>query len=176
MTFSKRIVIERYPEDMAQGCGYAGLISGETESGAKWVIWLDNDGKPQIFWPKRDEDGGVTGSGIPLDQGPFGGVLDILMNGEKIDIESNPRAVVSSFPTWNDDPVNGDLAGMKGVIFAAGVPETEGTHIDQIRRFVTAYYKDMILGEAMGRQLYPELTCAEFNAKVIEWVKRDQAE
>ena len=66
MTFSKRIVIERYPEDMAQGCGYAGLIEGETEQGDRWIMWLDLDGKPQIFWPKRDEEGEVKGAPVVL--------------------------------------------------------------------------------------------------------------
>lgn len=65
MPFSKRITIERHKDSDQTGC--AGLISGETEAGEKWVLFLDADGKPEVYWPQRDENGGVVGPGITLD-------------------------------------------------------------------------------------------------------------
>jgi hypothetical protein len=60
----KRITIERYKN--ADELNSAGLIEGETDSGKRWIIYLDADGSPQIFWPERDEDGGVTGPGVSM--------------------------------------------------------------------------------------------------------------
>lgn len=59
----KRISIERYktPTD-----GYAGCIEGATDDGGSWIMYLDTQGRPEVFWPERDEDGGVRGIGVPL--------------------------------------------------------------------------------------------------------------
>lgn len=62
----KRISIERYknPDEMQS----AGLIEGETDDGRRWILFLDQSGAPDIFWPERDQDtGAVRGHGIKLD-------------------------------------------------------------------------------------------------------------
>lgn len=43
---------------------FSGWIEPEDKS---WIIWLNADGKPTVYYPERDEDGGVIGEGIPLD-------------------------------------------------------------------------------------------------------------
>lgn len=45
---------------------YAGWIEGIREDGSTWIMYLDAAGSPQVFWPRRDPDGGVIGDGIPL--------------------------------------------------------------------------------------------------------------
>lgn len=138
MTFTKRISIERYKGDVAEDC--AGLIEGETEDGEQWIIYMDAKGRPRVYWPRRDEGGGVMGQGLPLNQGPFGGVIHILTDGEDLDIAANPQAIVSTWPSWADNvEVNGGLAGMRGAIFAM-VPG-EGTPREKLRKFVNAYYE-----------------------------------
>jgi hypothetical protein len=55
----RRITIERNKNAEELQC--AGNISGETDDGRRWIMFLDVDGVPEIFWPDRDEDGGVRG-------------------------------------------------------------------------------------------------------------------
>lgn len=71
MTFTKRIGIERYQGELAKEC--AGLIEGETEDGQRWIIFMDPNGRPEVYWPERDEDGAVKGSSQRLhpDWEPF---------------------------------------------------------------------------------------------------------
>jgi len=64
VTFTKRISIERYKGEVAEQC--AGLIEGETEDGESWIIFMDAKGKPEIYWPQRDEGGGVIGEGVSM--------------------------------------------------------------------------------------------------------------
>lgn len=61
----RRITIERYPNpDLYQS---AGLIEGEADDGTRWIMWLDPNGMPSVYWPERDhETGAVIGDGIPL--------------------------------------------------------------------------------------------------------------
>jgi len=59
----KRISIERYKTLVDN---YAGLIEGETDDGHKWIIFVDKDGRPVVFWPKRDPSGATVGEPIPL--------------------------------------------------------------------------------------------------------------
>lgn len=59
----KRISIERYKTPTA---GYAGCIEGETDDGIQWIMFMDETGKPEIFWPNRAPDGGVAGRAIGL--------------------------------------------------------------------------------------------------------------
>lgn len=60
----KRITIERYkdPDQLHS----AGVIEGETDNGQRWIIFLDEEGSPEIYWPDRDLDGGVRGRPVPL--------------------------------------------------------------------------------------------------------------
>jgi hypothetical protein len=45
---------------------YAGWIEGVRDDGSTWIMWLDAAGSPEIYWARRDPDGGVIGDGIPL--------------------------------------------------------------------------------------------------------------
>lgn len=64
----KRISIERYNRELEANPDwqYAGLLEGETDDGGSWIMWLDASGRPEVFWPNREEDGSVVGDGIPL--------------------------------------------------------------------------------------------------------------
>jgi hypothetical protein len=61
----KRIILERHknPEEI----GSAGLIEGETDAGDRWILFLDAEGKPEVYWPQREpEIGAVIGESIIL--------------------------------------------------------------------------------------------------------------
>lgn len=60
----RRISIERYanPDQL----GFAGLVEGVRDDGSTWIMWLDEQGNPTLFWGKRDEGGGVIGDPIDL--------------------------------------------------------------------------------------------------------------
>ncbi|WP_280319945.1 hypothetical protein [Nocardia wallacei] len=45
---------------------YAGWIEGVRDDGSTWIMYLDAAGNPEIYWGRRDEDGGVIGDGILL--------------------------------------------------------------------------------------------------------------
>ncbi|ABE67900.1 hypothetical protein PLEIONE_190 [Mycobacterium phage Pleione] len=81
----KRVTIGRYntmaPEDLpvahivaAQRGGslkditdsYTGYIEGETDDGRSWILFLDENGAPEIFWAKRGKDGEVFGPPVDL--------------------------------------------------------------------------------------------------------------
>jgi hypothetical protein len=59
------ITIGRYDHESITK-DYAGYIEPSDKS---WIIWLDADGKPCLYYPERDTDGGVTGEGINLVEG-----------------------------------------------------------------------------------------------------------
>lgn len=71
----KKITIERYaavdvpegaPADLVQVPDFcAGLVEGERDDGSTWIMFLDENGSPLVFWAQR-EDGAVVGDGIPL--------------------------------------------------------------------------------------------------------------
>ena len=42
---------------------FAGYIEPADKS---WIIYLDADGKPALYWPERDADGGVVGEPVEL--------------------------------------------------------------------------------------------------------------
>lgn len=60
----KRITIERNQNADELQC--AGNIQGETDDGRSWILFLDAEGAPEIYWPNRDEDGGVVGRVVTL--------------------------------------------------------------------------------------------------------------
>lgn len=75
----QRITIGRYghvPADiprsddhpMAQDL-YAGWIEGTRDDGTDWVLFLDKDGNPSVYWPHRAEGGGVLGEPVQLGVG-----------------------------------------------------------------------------------------------------------
>lgn len=43
---------------------WAGYIEADDRS---WIIWLDGNGKPALYFSERDANGGVIGLGIRLD-------------------------------------------------------------------------------------------------------------
>lgn len=53
--------IERYDGEVSED--YAGIIEPRDRS---WIIYLDNDGKPALYWPQRDERGAVIGNPVRL--------------------------------------------------------------------------------------------------------------
>jgi hypothetical protein len=110
MAFTKRISIERYKN--ADELGSAGLIEGETESGERWIIFMDVEGRPSIYWPNREPDGGVIGEGIPLDRGVLGAVF------RQLKVESEDE-LVSTFPIWEEREENPEsIWGMRGIVYA----------------------------------------------------------
>jgi hypothetical protein len=56
------IQIERY-QDQSVTKDWAGCVYDDAES---WIIFLDKDGRPSLYWPERDENGGVIGEPIVL--------------------------------------------------------------------------------------------------------------
>lgn len=42
---------------------FAGCIQPKDES---WIIWLDETGKPSMYWPEREPGGGVVGEPVRL--------------------------------------------------------------------------------------------------------------
>lgn len=45
---------------------YAGWIEGTREDGSGWILWLDAQGSPDVFWGQRDPDGGIVGDPVVL--------------------------------------------------------------------------------------------------------------
>jgi len=43
--------------------GWSGWVEDHE---ASWIIFLDEHGKPALYWPERDENGGVIGDPIKL--------------------------------------------------------------------------------------------------------------
>lgn len=113
----KRITIERNKNAADLGC--AGQIEGETDDGRRWILFMDEHGAPKVFWPKRDDDGGVVGDGINLADPPwdFKGVFDLL----NVDTEAGEE-VLTTYPTFED--------GTRGVVFAITPPSAIRTDID----------------------------------------------
>ncbi len=55
------IKVERYrnPDEI----GYSGCIQDEDRS---WIIFLNEEGTPTLYWPSRDKNGGVIGTPVSL--------------------------------------------------------------------------------------------------------------
>lgn len=60
----RRITVERY--DDAKPAGYSGLIEGMRDDGTTWIMWLDSEGDPLLYFAHRDESGAVIGDPILL--------------------------------------------------------------------------------------------------------------
>lgn len=54
------IEIHRYPYPTQT---YGGYLEPDDKS---WIIYLDMDGKPCVYWPERDESGAVVGEPLFL--------------------------------------------------------------------------------------------------------------
>jgi hypothetical protein len=144
----KRIGIERDRER-----GSAGLIEGETDTGQRWIMYLDELGRPEVFWRERDETGAVIGEGIKL-------AAEVEMERSverylKITLEGEEE-LVSTFPvftpeTWprneGDDPTT--YTGLqRGVVFC--VAQEGEDRADAMRRFVRELNEFYDAEEALG--------------------------
>jgi hypothetical protein len=76
----QRITIGRYrtiPDDIprpenfipAQDA-YAGYIEGVRDDGTEWVMFLDQDGSPAVYWGRRGDGGEVIGEPVLLADNP----------------------------------------------------------------------------------------------------------
>lgn len=54
------IEIQRYDDGVK---GWSGCIQDQDET---WIIFLDEGGRPKLFWGDRDEMGGVIGEPLSL--------------------------------------------------------------------------------------------------------------
>ena len=45
---------------------FDGWIEGMRDDGSTWIMFLDSTGDPTVFYPQREEDGGVIGEPINL--------------------------------------------------------------------------------------------------------------
>lgn len=90
----KRVSIERYKTPTAN---YAGCIEGETDDGTQWIMFMDETGKPEVFWPTRTPDGGVLGMAVPLSLEANRRAIELRMAKmrEILDHEPDPVAVVA---------------------------------------------------------------------------------
>ena len=66
------------------GNPYSGWIEGVTDDDKSWILYIDKQGRPEIFWPERDEDGGVIGRGIGLQDGRIMKFLEIMSDEDKV--------------------------------------------------------------------------------------------
>lgn len=46
--------------------GYSGWVEGATTGGQRWIFYLDCDGRPVLYWGRREADGAVVGDPIAL--------------------------------------------------------------------------------------------------------------
>lgn len=74
----QRITIGRYnpiPADIPRPANpdlqplqdsYAGWVEGVRDDGTTWIMWLNHEGSPDVYWAQRDEDGTVVGEPVQL--------------------------------------------------------------------------------------------------------------
>ena len=59
----QNITIERYPaehaKDLVTGKGFGGHISGTDDTGRGWIMWLDENGRPIVYFGNREPSGAV---------------------------------------------------------------------------------------------------------------------
>jgi hypothetical protein len=100
----KRITIERYNREAhntPNGWSYSGLISGETNDGRRWIMWLDEDGAPAVYWPERESDGAVVGEPITLTEQEYARRQDAL--GQIYGTNDHPM----TYSEWKAQPRTG---------------------------------------------------------------------
>lgn len=54
------------PDGERESCGWSGYIE---DGDMSWILFLNDDGKPALYWGERDEGGGVVGE--PVELGPL---------------------------------------------------------------------------------------------------------
>jgi hypothetical protein len=66
----QNITIERYADWEAKnsetGRGFSACIYGQDDAGQGWILWLDETGRPCVYYGDREADGAVTGGQIDL--------------------------------------------------------------------------------------------------------------
>lgn len=45
---------------------WAGWVEGEANDGTSWIVYLDGNGRPALYWPTREPSGAVAGDPITL--------------------------------------------------------------------------------------------------------------
>jgi hypothetical protein len=67
------ITIGRYGKDEAKnleaGRGFSAWIEGTDDDGAGWIFWLDEKGRPVVYYGQREESGAVKG--LPVTLAPY---------------------------------------------------------------------------------------------------------
>lgn len=66
----KNISIGRYGPGETIDDGYAGYIEGARKDGSTWILFLDADGRPALYWGEREPSGGVIGDPVILTDVP----------------------------------------------------------------------------------------------------------
>jgi hypothetical protein len=61
----KNINVERYDHPSITRA-WSGLIEGVRDDGSTWILYLDANGSPALYWADRDPDGGVIGDPVVL--------------------------------------------------------------------------------------------------------------
>lgn len=66
----QNITIERYADDEAKdlttGKGFSACIYGSDDNGAGWIFWLDETGRPAVYFPNREPSGAILDPQIEL--------------------------------------------------------------------------------------------------------------
>lgn len=66
----QNITIERYADweakDLDTGKGFSACIYGQDDHGKGWIFWLDEVGRPCVYYGDRAPDGAVIGQQIDL--------------------------------------------------------------------------------------------------------------
>lgn len=58
------ITIGRYNADL--GAPWSGWVEGADDADQSWIVFLDDTGRPALYWPERDSNGGVIGEPVRL--------------------------------------------------------------------------------------------------------------
>lgn len=45
---------------------YAGWVEGVREDGSSWILWLDENASPVMYYGRRESDGAVIGEPVTL--------------------------------------------------------------------------------------------------------------
>ncbi|MFE3052346.1 hypothetical protein [Nocardia sp. NPDC059239] len=61
----KNIRVERYAHPSITS-DWSGLIEGERSDGSRWILFLDENGSPELFWAQREDNGATIGDPIQL--------------------------------------------------------------------------------------------------------------
>lgn len=63
----KNINIERYDHPSITRA-WSGLIEGERADGSTWILFLNAEGSPALFWGERDAAGATIGDPVVLSE------------------------------------------------------------------------------------------------------------